>query len=71
MVVGLIRYFLQVAERALFMWNNDHIISLIAQNRQAIMPIIVPALEHNGQTHWNQAVLNLTANVVKIGRAHV
>uniref|UniRef100_A0ACD5T7K8 Uncharacterized protein n=1 Tax=Avena sativa TaxID=4498 RepID=A0ACD5T7K8_AVESA len=56
----------QVAERALFMWNNDHIISLIAQNRQVIMPIIVPALEHNSQTHWNQAVLNLTANVMKM-----
>jgi serine/threonine-protein phosphatase 2A regulatory subunit B' len=57
---------LQVAERALFMWNNDHIMSLIIQNRQVIMPIIVPALEHNSQTHWNQAVLNLTANVVKM-----
>ncbi|XP_051210222.1 serine/threonine protein phosphatase 2A 57 kDa regulatory subunit B' kappa isoform [Lolium perenne] len=56
----------QVAERALFMWNNDHIISLIAQNRQAIMPIIVPALQHNSQTHWNHAVLNLTANVMKV-----
>ncbi|KAL5232460.1 hypothetical protein ABZP36_031236 [Zizania latifolia] len=56
----------QVAERALFIWNNDHIISLIAQNRQMIMPIIVPALEHNSQNHWNQAVLNLTANVKKI-----
>ncbi|CAM0954011.1 unnamed protein product [Alopecurus aequalis] len=56
----------QVAERALFMWNNDHIISLMAQNRQAIMPIIVPALEQNSQTHWNQAVLNLTANVMKM-----
>jgi serine/threonine-protein phosphatase 2A regulatory subunit B' len=40
--------------------------SLIIQNRQVIMPIIVPALEHNSQTHWNQAVLNLTANVVKM-----
>ncbi|KAL5202353.1 hypothetical protein ABZP36_013305 [Zizania latifolia] len=56
----------QVAERALFIWNNDHIIGLIAQNRQIIMPIIVPALEHNSQNHWNQAVLNLTANVKKI-----
>uniref|UniRef100_A0ACD5U0T6 Uncharacterized protein n=1 Tax=Avena sativa TaxID=4498 RepID=A0ACD5U0T6_AVESA len=55
----------QVAERALFMWNNDHIINLIAQNHQVIMPIIVPALEQNSRTHWNQAVLNLTANVMK------
>ncbi|GJN15162.1 hypothetical protein PR202_gb02055 [Eleusine coracana subsp. coracana] len=56
----------QVAERALFVWNNDHIISLFAQNRQTIMPIVVPALEQNSQNHWNQAVLNLTANVKKM-----
>ncbi|XP_006654758.1 serine/threonine protein phosphatase 2A 57 kDa regulatory subunit B' kappa isoform [Oryza brachyantha] len=56
----------QVAERALFIWNNNAIITLITQNRQKIMPIIVPALEHNSQNHWNQAVLNLTANVKKM-----
>ncbi|KAL6845275.1 hypothetical protein ACP4OV_024770 [Aristida adscensionis] len=56
----------QVAERALFMWNNDHMISLVTQNRQVIMPIVTPALEQNSQSHWNQAVLNLTANVKKM-----
>ncbi|CAL4955126.1 unnamed protein product [Urochloa decumbens] len=56
----------QVAERALFMWNNDHIISLVAQNRQAIVPIVTPALEANIQNHWNVSVLNLTANVKKM-----
>jgi len=39
---------------------------LIAQNRQVIMPLVVPALEHNIQNHWNQAVLNLTMNVKKM-----
>ncbi|CAD6230315.1 unnamed protein product [Miscanthus lutarioriparius] len=56
----------QVAERALFMCNNDHIISLVAQNRQAIMPIVTPALEENIQSHWNVSVLNLTTNVKKM-----
>ncbi|XP_008811587.2 serine/threonine protein phosphatase 2A 57 kDa regulatory subunit B' kappa isoform-like [Phoenix dactylifera] len=56
----------QVAERALFLWNNDHVMSLVAQNRQAIMPLIFPALEKNSQSHWNQAVLNLTMNVRKM-----
>ncbi|KAJ6802532.1 serine/threonine protein phosphatase 2A 57 kDa regulatory subunit B' iota isoform [Iris pallida] len=56
----------QVAERALFLWNNDHVISMIAQNRQAVMPMIVPALERNSKNHWNQAVLNLTANARKM-----
>ncbi|KAK1259328.1 Serine/threonine protein phosphatase 2A 57 kDa regulatory subunit B' iota isoform [Acorus gramineus] len=56
----------QVAERALFLWNNDHIVNLIAQNRQAILPIIFPSLERNTRNHWNQAVLNLTLNVRKL-----
>ncbi|XP_061346279.1 serine/threonine protein phosphatase 2A 57 kDa regulatory subunit B' kappa isoform-like isoform X1 [Gastrolobium bilobum] len=56
----------QVAERAHFLWNNDHIVNLIAHNRQVILPIIYPALERNCQSHWNQAVLNLTHNVRKM-----
>ncbi|KAJ9564148.1 hypothetical protein OSB04_000114 [Centaurea solstitialis] len=56
----------QVAERALFLWNNDHIENLIRQNRKVILPIIFPALERNTKTHWNQAVQSLTLNVRKI-----
>ncbi|XP_021753656.1 serine/threonine protein phosphatase 2A 57 kDa regulatory subunit B' beta isoform-like [Chenopodium quinoa] len=56
----------QVAERALFLWNNEHIVSLIAQNRTMILPIIFEALEKNIQSHWNQAVHGLTVNVRKM-----
>lgn len=56
----------QVAERALFLWNNDHIRNLITQNRKVILPIIFPALEKNTRAHWNQAVQSLTINVRKI-----
>ncbi|XP_076893060.1 serine/threonine protein phosphatase 2A 59 kDa regulatory subunit B' eta isoform-like [Bidens hawaiensis] len=56
----------QVAERALFFWNNDHIESLIRQNRKVILPIMFPALERNGRHHWNQAVHSLTLNVRKL-----
>lgn len=56
----------QVAERALFLWNNDHIENLIKQNRSVILPIIFPALERNTRGHWNQAVQSLTLNVRKI-----
>ncbi|KAL3536224.1 hypothetical protein ACH5RR_004685 [Cinchona calisaya] len=56
----------QVAERALFLWNNEHIVSLIAQNRNVILPIIFGALEKNIQSHWNQAVHGLTVNVRKM-----
>uniref|UniRef100_A0A2N9GB32 Serine/threonine protein phosphatase 2A regulatory subunit n=1 Tax=Fagus sylvatica TaxID=28930 RepID=A0A2N9GB32_FAGSY len=56
----------QVAERTLFLWNNDHIRNLITQNRKVILPIIFPALERNTRDHWNQAVQSLTLNVRKI-----
>ncbi|XP_028776061.1 serine/threonine protein phosphatase 2A 57 kDa regulatory subunit B' beta isoform-like isoform X1 [Neltuma alba] len=56
----------QVAERALFLWNNEHIVSLIAQSRSVILPIIFEALEKNIQSHWNQAVHGLTVNVRKM-----
>ncbi|XP_057509111.1 serine/threonine protein phosphatase 2A 59 kDa regulatory subunit B' gamma isoform-like isoform X1 [Actinidia eriantha] len=56
----------QVAERALFLWNNDHIRNLITQNRNVILPIIFPSLERNTRSHWNPAVQSLTLNVKKI-----
>jgi serine/threonine-protein phosphatase 2A regulatory subunit B' len=48
------------------LWNNDHIVSLVAQNRQVVLPIIFPALERNTRSHWNQAVHGLTLNVRKM-----
>ncbi|PKA56611.1 Serine/threonine protein phosphatase 2A 59 kDa regulatory subunit B' gamma isoform [Apostasia shenzhenica] len=56
----------QVAERALFLWNNDHVRNLINQNRRVILPIIFPAMERNLRGHWNQAVQGLTLNVRKL-----
>lgn len=53
----------QVAERALFWWNNEHIVGLIAENRHAILPIIFDPLEKNIQNHWNQAINGLSCNV--------
>lgn len=53
----------QVAERALYLWNNENIISLADQNRNVILPVIFEALENNMKGHWNRAVHGLTANV--------
>ncbi|XP_072969409.1 serine/threonine protein phosphatase 2A 57 kDa regulatory subunit B' theta isoform-like [Typha angustifolia] len=60
----------QVAERALFLWNNDHIESLIRQNYKVLLPIIFPALERNTSGHWNKAVQSLTQNVRKLFSEH-
>lgn len=56
----------QVAERTLFLWNNDYIVKLINQNRQALFPIVVGALYTNSKQHWNSAVHSLTFNVLKL-----
>ncbi|KAK6135523.1 hypothetical protein DH2020_030737 [Rehmannia glutinosa] len=53
----------EVAERALFWWNNEHIVGLIAENRHVILPIIFDALEKNIRGHWNQAIVSLSSNV--------
>ena len=56
----------QVAERALFLWNNDYIVNLVAQNRHALLPVCFGAFERNARSHWNAAVSGLTANVRKM-----
>lgn len=57
---------LQVAERSLFLWNNEYIVSLVAQHRQVILPVVFSALESNARSHWNPAVHGLTCNVRKM-----
>lgn len=56
----------QVAERALFLWNNDYILKLIVNHRAELFPKLVPALYANSSSHWNQTVHGLTYNVLKL-----
>uniref|UniRef100_A0A3B3ZDY3 Serine/threonine protein phosphatase 2A regulatory subunit n=1 Tax=Periophthalmus magnuspinnatus TaxID=409849 RepID=A0A3B3ZDY3_9GOBI len=44
----------QVAERALYYWNNEYIMSLISDNAAKILPIMFPALYRNSKTHWDK-----------------
>jgi serine/threonine-protein phosphatase 2A regulatory subunit B' len=57
--------FLQVAERALYFWNNEYIMSLIEENNHVIMPIMFPALYRISKEHWNQTIVALVYNVLK------
>jgi len=56
---------LQVAERALYFWNNEYIMSLIEENNHVIMPIMFPALYRISKEHWNQTIVALVYNVLK------
>lgn len=44
----------QVAERALYFWNNEYILSLIEENIDKILPIMFGSLYKISKEHWNQ-----------------
>ncbi|VDD93902.1 unnamed protein product [Enterobius vermicularis] len=58
----------QVAERALYYWNNEYIMSLISDNDNAavILPIMFPALYKNSKNHWNKTIHGLIYNALKL-----
>jgi len=55
----------QVAERALYYWNNEYVMSLIEENSNSIMPIMFPNLYRISKEHWNQTIVALVYNVLK------
>jgi len=59
----------QVVERALFLWNNDHLVNsgcLSRLNAQNVLPIIYGPLFKNSSGHWNATVEGLAQNVLKM-----
>ncbi|XP_023677232.1 serine/threonine-protein phosphatase 2A 56 kDa regulatory subunit delta isoform [Paramormyrops kingsleyae] len=56
----------QVAERALYYWNNEYIMSLISDNAVKILPIMFPALYKNSKSHWNKTIHGLIYNALKL-----
>ncbi|KAI8425332.1 hypothetical protein MSG28_007104, partial [Choristoneura fumiferana] len=52
----------QVAERALYYWNNEYIMSLISDNATHILPIMFPSLYRNTKSHWNKTIHGLVYN---------
>jgi len=56
----------QVAERALYYWNNEYILSLVNDNTNVILPIIFASLFKNSKTHWNKTIHGLIYNAMKV-----
>ncbi|OTF81770.1 hypothetical protein BLA29_003955, partial [Euroglyphus maynei] len=56
----------QVAERALYYWNNEYIVTLMSDNIQGILPIMFPALYRNAKSHWNRTIHGLIYNAQKL-----
>merc|ERR1712228_295671 len=55
----------QVAERALFLWNNDVIAQFMSDHRPVILPVLYPALHVNLERHWNNTVTQLTTHIMQ------
>ncbi|PGH01394.1 hypothetical protein AJ79_07935 [Helicocarpus griseus UAMH5409] len=48
----------QVAERALYFWNNEYFCNLVTDNVETILPIMFAPLYENSKGHWNSMVYN-------------
>ncbi|XP_062857755.1 serine/threonine-protein phosphatase 2A 56 kDa regulatory subunit alpha isoform [Trichomycterus rosablanca] len=55
----------QVAERALYFWNNEYILSLMEENIDKVLPIMFGNLYRISKEHWNQTIVSLVYNVLK------
>ena len=45
---------IQVAERALYFWNNEYFCNLVSDNVETILPIMFAPLYENSKGHWNR-----------------
>ncbi|KAH7647953.1 phosphatase 2A regulatory B subunit [Cryptosporidium bovis] len=56
-----------VAERVLYLWNNEVIVNLINEYKYDIYPVLIRALSCNGKKlHWNPTVHGLSFVVNKV-----
>jgi len=58
----------QVAERALYLWNSEHLcVNVLSQSRASVfLPYVFGPLSKNAQGHWNQTVEGLAQSVLKM-----
>lgn len=56
----------QVAERALYIWNNERFIDLVSRHKEQIVPAVVSGVEKNLRDHWNKSIQEQSLYVKKI-----
>lgn len=57
----------QVAERALYLWNTQAFVGVTVENtenRMAMFPVLFDALYVNSNSHWNEAVKQMSQHVM-------
>ncbi|KAJ1436330.1 Protein phosphatase 2A, regulatory B subunit, B56 [Sesbania bispinosa] len=53
----------QVAERALYVWNNEQFYKMASTGTVEVFPVIVEGMEKNLKWHWSKSVRQLTESV--------
>ncbi|KAK6428076.1 serine/threonine-protein phosphatase 2A 56 kDa regulatory subunit delta isoform [Oleoguttula sp. CCFEE 5521] len=56
----------QVAERALYFWNNEYFCNLVGDNVEVILPIMFAPLYENSKGHWNRTIHGMVYNAMKL-----
>ncbi|KAL1871050.1 hypothetical protein VTK73DRAFT_2285 [Phialemonium thermophilum] len=56
----------QVAERALYFWNNEYFCNLVSDNVEIILPIMFAPLYENSKSHWNRTIHGMVYNAMKL-----
>ncbi|KAM5478361.1 serine/threonine-protein phosphatase 2A 56 kDa regulatory subunit delta isoform [Microsporum canis] len=56
----------QVAERALYFWNNEYFCNLVGDNVESILPIMFAPLYENSQGHWNRTIHSMVYTAMKM-----
>jgi len=56
----------QVAERALYFWNNEYFCNLVSDNVEVILPIMFASLYENSKGHWNRTIHGMVYNAMKL-----
>ncbi|ODM21203.1 hypothetical protein SI65_04256 [Aspergillus cristatus] len=56
----------QVAERALYFWNNEYFCNLVSDNVEVILPIMFAPLYENSKGHWNRTIHSMVYNAMKM-----
>ncbi|EXJ91622.1 hypothetical protein A1O3_00172 [Capronia epimyces CBS 606.96] len=59
-------HFQQVAERALYFWNNEYFCNLVSDNVETILPIMFAPLYENSKGHWNRTIHGMVYNAMKL-----
>ena len=64
--IGISNASFHIAERTLLLWRGEYFVSLIAQQRNIVLPSLYRYLIRSENVHWHPQVRVLANNVLKL-----